>query len=139
MLLPDWLNATTAADAVEISCVLPEYIRALGKNQHISGRAFPVLARRDDNRVVRQVIDAGVHSEGDVLVVAGADESRTAVVGDITTSELLNLGFSALVTDGPVCDTQEMKKLLLKVWCSGATTLASHKELTGEIGITVSI
>lgn len=136
--VPEWLDAETASDVVGSSFVLSSRIMALGPGQRVAGAACTALAARDDNGVVQEVLRRQPGG-GDVLVVAGASESRHAIIGDLTSRELMAIGFRALVTDGPVRDAAELVRLPLQVWSGGTTVLASGKDQPGHIGVPIPI
>lgn len=134
---PAWLVATLASDAAGQG-VLPNSILPLRSGAHVVGPAFVALMSRDDNLAVRQAIAAGA-TPGTVLVVAGGSESRTATVGGLMALELQQAGFVALVTDGLVRDSQEIRASGLAVWCRGVTPTASQKAGPAQIGGVVAI
>jgi regulator of RNase E activity RraA len=136
--IPSWLSSTLAADATGLDAVLPPWIRALSPDATVSGSALVVEVAPDDNRPMRDVPTA-VKSAATVLVVAGAAESRTAVLGDLVARELIAAGVVAVVTDGLIRDSREVAALGLPVWARGVTPVASAKNGPGAVGGTVRI
>jgi regulator of RNase E activity RraA len=136
--IPTWLSSTLAADAAGVEAVLPPWIGALSADATVSGPALVVEVVPDDNRPMRDVA-AAVRSAGTVLVVAGAAESRTAILGDLVARELIAAGIVAVVTDGLIRDSREVAALGLPVWARGVTPGASAKNGPGAVGGTVSI
>jgi 4-hydroxy-4-methyl-2-oxoglutarate aldolase len=136
--ISEWLTSTLASDAAGGAGVLPSWIRALSPEATICGRALVVSVSRDDNRPMRHV-PAAVESGGTVLVVAGASESRTAILGDLVARELLAAGVVAVVTEGLIRDSRAVAELGLAVWARGTTPVASTKEEPGEVGGVVVI
>lgn len=136
--VPDWLAATLASDAADARGVLAPWVRALRPGQRVVGRALVVAVSRDDNAAMKGVA-AAAPAPGTVLVVAGAAESRTAVMGDLVARELLRLGIAGVVTDGLVRDSAEIAALGLPVWCRGTTPAASRKDGPGAVGGTVTL
>lgn len=135
--LPEWLDSTVAADAAGSAWAVPPSVSALRPGQRVVGTAQTALASLDDNGVLAQVLEDP--AAGDVLVVAGAARSRTAVVGDLMARELAAAGYRALVTDGPVRDAAELVGLAFAVWSRSTTTPASAKDRRGHVGVPVSI
>jgi regulator of RNase E activity RraA len=136
--IPDWLTSTLAADGAQAAGApgagaLPATIRALSPEATVAGPALVVAVTRDDNSPMRDVA-AAVRAPGTVLVVAGASESRTAVLGDLVARELLAAGVAAVVTDGLVRDSRAVAELGLPVWARGTTPVASRKDGTGRVG-----
>lgn len=125
--LPDWLATTLASDATDGGGVLAEHVRPLRPGRRVVGPALVVSLSRDDNAGMRAVA-AARPAPGTVLVVGGAQHSRTAVMGDLVAREMLALGIAGVVTDGPVRDSAEIAELGLPVWCRGVTPAASRKD-----------
>lgn len=135
---PDWLAATLASDAAEGRGVLPTWISSLRPTACIVGPALTVLVSQDDNLAVRQAIGSPL-ARGSVLVVAGGSNSRTAVIGGLLALEMQRRGVLALVTDGLVRDSREIRELPFDVWCRGVTPMASRKDGPAVVGGVVSI
>src|SRR5260370_9039628 len=107
---PDWLASTLATDATEGRGVLPTWISSLKPEAGAVGRAFVALMSQDDNLSVREAMQAP-HARGSVLVVAGGSTSRTATIGGLMALEMQHVGIVALVTDGLVRDTREIRQM----------------------------
>jgi 4-hydroxy-4-methyl-2-oxoglutarate aldolase len=136
---PDWLASTLASDATEGRGVLPSWIGPLKPDTRAVGPAFVALMSQDDNLSVREAIQAP-HPPGSVLVVAGGGTSRTATIGGLMALEMQQAGIIALVTDGLVRDTREIRQMQqFSVWCRGVTPTASHKRGPAVTGGSVSI
>ncbi len=138
MTLPDWLATTLASDATGGCGVLSEWVRPLRPGQRLTGPALVVALTRDDNAAMRDIA-AARPAPGTVLVVAGAEQSRTACMGDLVARELQSLGIAGVVTDGLVRDSAEIAALGLPVWCRGATPVASRKDGPGQVGGSATI
>lgn len=136
MTVPDWLSSTLASDGSGGAGALPHWIHALSPDATVAGPALVVSVTRDDNSPMRDV-PAAVTQPGTVLVVAGAGDSRTAVLGDLVARELLRAGVTAVVTDGLIRDCRDVAALGLAVWARGTTPVASRKDGTGSVGGTV--
>jgi regulator of RNase E activity RraA len=130
---PDWLSSTLAADGAGGAGALPPWIHALSPEATVVGPALVVALGRDDNSPMRDVGRA-VAAPGTVLVVTGASESRTAVLGDLVAADLLAAGVSAVVTDGLIRDSRAVAALGLPVWARGVTPVASRKDGVGAVG-----
>ena len=136
--LPDWLSSTLAADGAGGSGALPPWITALSPEATVAGPALVVTVGRDDNSPMKQV-PAAVTTPGTVLVVAGATESRTAILGDLVAADLVAAGIAAVVTDGLIRDSRAVAALGLPVWARGVTPVASRKDGVGSVGGSVVI
>lgn len=133
MQIPDWLTSTLAADGAAGIGALPEWIHALSPEATVAGPALVVAVGRDDNTPMRSAPDR-VQAPGTVLVVAGAGESRTAVLGDLVAAALLRVGVVAVVTDGLIRDSRAVAAAGLPVWARGVTPVASRKDGIGRVG-----
>jgi 4-hydroxy-4-methyl-2-oxoglutarate aldolase len=131
-ILPSWLSSTLAADAADARSVLPGWIRALSPTASVAGPALVAAVARDDNRAMRDLPPEV--APGTVLVVAGAAESRTAILGDLVARSLLATGIVAVVTDGLIRDSREVHEIGLPVWARGVTPIASAKAGPGYVG-----
>lgn len=131
--LPDWMSSTLAADGSAGTGALPSWIRALSPEATVTGRALVVAVGRDDNSPMR-LVPAAVAAPGVVLVVAGASESRTAVLGDLVAADMLAAGIAGVVTDGLIRDSRAVAALGLPVWARGVTPVASRKDGVGTVG-----
>src|SRR4051794_32793399 len=97
--LPDWMSSTLAADGAGGQGALPPWIVALSPEATVVGPALVVTVGRDDNSPMRRV-PAAVSAERTVLVVAGAGESRTAVLGGLGAADLRRARVAAVGADG---------------------------------------
>src|SRR5438067_2655126 len=135
---PDWLSSTLAADGAGGVGALPPWITALSPRTTVAGPALVVTVGRDDNSPMKDV-PAAVRTPGTVLVVAGASESRTAILGDLVATDLVAAGVAAVVTDGLIRDSRAVAALGLPVWARGVTPVASRKDGVGGVGGAVVI
>ena len=136
---PIWLASTLASDATEGRGALPLWIHSIASDARVVGPAFVTLMSQDDNLSVREAIHAS-QAVGCVLVVAGGSTSRTATIGGLMALEMQNAGILALVTDGLVRDSSELRQMQqFHVWCRGVTPIASQKQGPVQIGGSVSL
>jgi regulator of RNase E activity RraA len=130
--------STLAADGARGAGALPVWITAMSPEATVVGPALVVTVGRDDNTPMRDVPGRG-DAGGAVLVVAGATESRTAVLGDLVAADLVRAGITGVVTDGLIRDSRAVAVLGLPVWARGVTPVASRKDGVGHVGGTVVI
>jgi regulator of RNase E activity RraA len=132
------MASTVASDATGGAGVLLGPFRALSPEATVVGPALVVTVSTDDNLAMRDV-PAAVSCAGTVVVVAGAEKSRTAILGDLVARELLNAGVVGVVTDGLIRDSRAVAELGLAVWARGTTAIASRKDGPGEVGGAVTL
>jgi regulator of RNase E activity RraA len=135
---PTWLNATLASDAAEGAGVLPDWIRALQLDSRVVGPAFVALSGKDDNLVIGDVL-AAAPPLGSVLVISGHATSRAATIGGLLAKDIQNHGIAAVITEGLVRDSQEIRQFGLPVWCRGTTPMAPGKRGPSVLGGTVIV
>lgn len=135
---PEWLSSTLASDAADGRGVLPNSIAPLGAGARVVGPAYVALMSQDDNLSVREAV-ASPRTPGTVLVVAGGGTSRTATIGGLMALEMRQAGIAALVTDGLVRDSREIRESGFAVWCRGVTPTASHKDGPAVVGGSVTL
>jgi regulator of RNase E activity RraA len=136
--LPDWLSSTLASDGAAGAGALPAWITARSPEATVAGPALVVTVGRDDNSPMKDV-PAAVQEPGTILVVAGASESRTAVLGDLVAADLRRAGITGVVTDGLIRDSRAVAELGLPVWSRGVTPVASRKDGVGAVGGSVVV
>ncbi len=136
---PEWLNSTLASDAAEGNGVMAGWIHSLKPGSRVVGPAIVAVTSQDDNLVIRRLINEAPHSPGHILVVGGQERARSAMIGNILTVGIQNLGIIGFVTDGLVRDSNEIRQLDLQVWCRGVTPIASAKRDQGVIGGSVTV
>lgn len=128
-----WLTACLASDASGGQGVLPEWVRPLRPGLRLIGTATTCQVAPGDNLAVRRALEAGPQG-GPILVVAGAVESTSAVLGGLVAEALSMNGFTGVVTDGLIRDSAEVAEFM-KVWCRGTTPRAPAKtgpQLVGQ-------
>ncbi len=113
--------------------MLEPWIRPLRPGLRVAGLASTVELAADDNLFMRRAIEAGP-GPGPLLVVAGAERSRAAVMGGNVAAELAARGFGAVIADGPVRDAAEILELGLPVWSRGTTPVRPGKHGPGSLG-----
>lgn len=136
--IPDWMASTVASDATAGAGVLFGPFVALSPEATVVGPALVATVSTDDNRAMRDV-PAAVPGPGTALVVAGAAESRTAILGDLVARELMHAGVVAVITDGLIRDSRTVAELGLPVWARGTTAIASRKQGPGSVGGSVTL
>ena len=126
MQLPDWLTTTLAADAVGSTGVPEIDVRPLRMGQRLSDQVTTVRLVEGDNQGLREVLAHGPQL-GPVLLVHGSPTSRRAVMGEIVAAALAQRGFTGMITDGLVRDSNDIALLNFPVWARGTCPLASNK------------
>lgn len=134
--VPSWLCSTLASDAMDGQGALPVWILPMVPGRRIAGWVCTASITENDNLGLRQAI-AGGPIDGTVLVAIGSPTGTRAIIGDILATWMLARGFEALVTDGLVRDSAQLRQMDLGIWCRGVTPVASTRKGPGTVGISV--
>ena len=74
---------------------------------------------------------------GDVIVAGFGGHQGCAAAGDKVCGMARNAGAAALVTDGPVRDAADIRRVGLPVWCTGLNPGTPHENGPGTVGLPV--
>ena len=100
-----------AVDVSHAECQIDHLIRPLcrpGQQPRLFGRAVTALCEPPDFGAVLYALDK--IKPGDVLVIAAAGHTETAMIGEILGGHLRRLGACGLVSDGAIRDVAELAK-----------------------------
>jgi regulator of ribonuclease activity A len=106
--------------------VLTPYYLSFGKRRAFAGHAV-TLQVTDDNALVRSTLD--MPGEGRVLVIDGGGSQRCALVGGQLALLAQNNGWSGIIVDGCVRDTDELNACDI-----GIRARAVHPRRGGKLG-----
>ena len=104
----------------------------------IAGPALPITLSLDDNLGFRMSLE-GHLTPGVVPVMAGATQSRAAVMGGLVALEVAQFGVPGFVTDGLIRDVKEIRQWGLGIWARGVTPMAPNRNGPGSVGGQVTI
>jgi RraA family protein len=107
------LETSCLCDAKKTLRCLDPNIRPLSLGVQLVGRAFTVSCCNDFLTVIKALHDA---SPGDVLVVDG-QQGRTALAGELFSTEAKRKGLSGIVVDGAVRDVATIRAMKFPVYC----------------------
>jgi 4-hydroxy-4-methyl-2-oxoglutarate aldolase len=130
------LGTATVHEAMGRSGAIDPTIAALWPGARVCGLAFTILCGPADNLMIH----AGLARPGDghVLVVA-TDEPEAGYWGLITTHAARAGGFTGLVIDGGVRDTEEIEALGFPVFARGRCIRGTSKTGVGVLNEPISI
>lgn len=100
----------------------------------IAGPARTVEANND---LVAILVALHRAESGSVLVIGNAVGGVAGLTGDIIATEARRIGVEAIVVDGHVRDTQEIRRIGQAVYCRGRVVVGPLKLAPGEKGIGV--
>jgi 4-hydroxy-4-methyl-2-oxoglutarate aldolase len=113
------LETSCLCDAKKTLRCLDPAIRPLSLGLKLVGRAFTVACCNDFLTVIKALHDA---SPGDVLVVDG-QQGRTALAGELFSTEAKRKGLAGMVVDGAVRDVATIRAMQFPVYCETVAEL----------------
>jgi len=116
--------------------VLPPVFRHFGRQMRFSGRVT-TLKVHEDNALVRSVLET--QGGGNVLVIDGGGSLRRALVGGQLGLLAQDNGWSGIIVDGCIRDTDEINSCEIGVRALGAHPQKSSKKGAGERNVRVHI
>jgi len=105
-------------------------IKPIDRGMSFCGAAFTVVCHPRDNLMLQVAISFA--GPGDVLVVSSGDQPA-GQFGDVLANACLARGITALVTDGGVRDTREIRELGFPVFSKYVAIQGTVKESLGPI------
>ncbi len=133
--------SAVASDALEGGGAMAGSIRHLGNGRGLSGSIVgPALTSRSGAADLLALHACKAFATpGDVVVAAFDGHQGCAVLGDSLGGMMLNAGVAAVITDGPVRDTEGLLTIGLPVWCTGSIPSTPYENGPGTIGLPVQI
>jgi 4-hydroxy-4-methyl-2-oxoglutarate aldolase len=105
-------------------------IKPIDRDTHFCGTAFTVVCHPRDNIMLQVAISYA--QPGDVLVVSSGDQPA-GQFGDVLANACVARGITALVTDGGVRDTREIRELGFPVFSQFISIQGTVKETLGPV------
>ncbi|MEV4239883.1 4-carboxy-4-hydroxy-2-oxoadipate aldolase/oxaloacetate decarboxylase [Nocardia sp. NPDC050408] len=123
-------SAATIHEAQGRKGALDSDIKPIDRDMSFCGSAFTVVCHPRDNIMLQVAISYA--QPGDVLVVASGDQPA-GQFGDVLANACAARGISALVTDGGVRDTREIRELGFPAFAKHVSIEGTVKETLGPI------
>lgn len=123
-------SAATIHEAQGRKGALDSGIKPIDRDMSFCGSAFTVVCHPRDNIMLQVAISFA--QRGDVLVVSSGDQPA-GQFGDVLANACVARGISALVTDGGVRDTREIRELGFPVFSKYACMEGTVKETLGPV------
>lgn len=123
-------SAATIHEAQGRSGALDDAIKPLDRDMSFCGSAFTVVCHPRDNIMLQVAISYA--QPGDVLIVSSGDQPA-GQFGDVLANACVARGITALVTDGGVRDSREIRELGFPVFSKYLCIQGTVKESLGPI------
>jgi 4-hydroxy-4-methyl-2-oxoglutarate aldolase len=123
-------SAATIHEAQGRKGAVDPAIKPIDRDMHFCGTAFTVVCHPRDNIMLQVAISYA--QPGDVLVVSSGDQPA-GQFGDVLANACAARGIAALVTDGGVRDTREIRELGFPVFAQFICIQGTVKESLGPV------
>jgi 4-hydroxy-4-methyl-2-oxoglutarate aldolase len=123
-------SAATIHEAQGRKGAVDAAIKPIDRDMHFCGPAFTVVCHPRDNIMLQVAISYA--QPGDVLVVASGGQAA-GQFGDVLANACVARGIAALVTDGGVRDTREIRELGFPVFSRYIAIQGTVKESLGPV------
>lgn len=129
--------ASIMADAAGRRGALDGRIQPLAPHMQLCGPAFTVEVRPGDNLMIHAALVLA--RPGDILVVDGQADTRTALMGELMCMHAVAAGLQGVVLDGAIRDRGELRDGNFPVFACASNPNGPTKNLAGRIGHPVSV
>jgi 4-hydroxy-4-methyl-2-oxoglutarate aldolase len=110
-------------------------MRPLNPGLKIAGAAVTALNYAGDNLMVQKALLLA--EPGQVVVLSNGGGLQGALVGEMMATYALKKGIAGIVVDGPIRDTDALRKLQLPIWSTSVS--ASHPERRGPGAVNIPL
>jgi len=130
-------GTATVVDACAQASMLDAAWIALVPERAVAGPAVTIRCIPGDNLSIHAAMDQ--LSPGDIMVIAGAESSSIALLGDMLGTQAKARGVAGVLLDGPVRDVKALCALDLPVWARSIRPRGPVKKVFGSVGEDVTI
>lgn len=130
-------GVATVAESQEKQNVMDPLIRPIQTSKSIAGTAVTVRSSDADNLMIHAAIE--YCKKGDILVVSTLSETRNGYFGELMATACKRKGVAALIIDGGVRDTEQIRELDFPVWSRYISVTGTSKIKPGWVNVQISV
>jgi 4-hydroxy-4-methyl-2-oxoglutarate aldolase len=126
------LGVATVFEAQGQTGLLNDCIKPIQPGMSVCGPAVTVICPAGDNLMIHAAVECC--QPGDILVVTTEGESnRHGMIGELLAKSLMKRGVKALIMDGGVRDTMQLRELGFPVWTTSVVCTGTTKNKAGWV------
>lgn len=131
------LGTATVHEAASGAGLLDLPLQQLIAGSRAAGPARIAACGQGDNRAVHEVMAHA--TAGDVLVVTMPTPAPHGMIGELLARQAARCGVAAIIVDGGVRDTDELRELGLPIWARHVRVRGTTKTVRGAIDVPVRV
>jgi len=126
------LGVATVFEAQGQTGLLNDSIKPIQREASVCGPAVTVTCPAGDNLMIHAAVECC--QSGDILVVTTEGESnKHGMIGELLAKSLMKRGVRALIMDGGVRDTMQLRELGFPVWTASVVCTGTTKSKAGWV------
>jgi len=126
------LGVATVFEAQGQTGLLNSRMRPIQRDVSVCGPAVTVICPAGDNLMVHAAVECC--QSGDILVVTTEGESnKQGMIGELLAKSLMKRGVKALIMDGGVRDTLQLREIHFPVWTTSVVCTGTTKNKAGWV------
>ncbi len=126
------LGTATVYEAQGQTGLLNDSMRPIQEGVTVCGPAVTVVCPAGDNLMIHAAVECC--QPGDILVVTTEGESnKHGMIGELLAKSLMKRGVRALIIDGGVRDTMQLRELSFPVWATAVVCTGTTKNKAGWV------